>query len=122
MVLDCVIRINIIISLPGNLEEFFFRHDLPNAIHKELQYIKLFRSQAKILSIQESLPQVQVDFQADVGDLIIAYSLVLALRYRRIRAEAWARKAVPDPVVLLRGGRRPLRHSAPRFPPAWNSR
>ena len=69
MVLDCVIRINIIISLPGNLEEFFFRHDLPNAIHKELQYIKLFRSQAKILSIQESLPQVQVDFQADVGDL-----------------------------------------------------
>ena len=69
MVFECFIRANIVLCLPCAFKEFFFCHDFPNVIHEELQDIKLFRSQAKILSIQKGFPDSKIEFQAEFGNL-----------------------------------------------------
>ena len=69
MVFECFIRTNIVLCLPCAFKEFFFCHDFPNAVHEELQHIKLLRSQMEILPVQKDFSGPQIDFQAESGDL-----------------------------------------------------
>ena len=69
LVLECIIRKNVVICFSCTLIEFLFCHDFPNVVHKELQHIELFRGQVKILPVQKDFSGPQIDFQAEFGDL-----------------------------------------------------